>query len=176
MKQSLLKYRKPIGITIIGIAFCMVLFGFYTKSKIEPNTAVSAEVKVKKPKYHVSKRQMDCLVKNAFYEANTQGTVGRILVTNVVINRSKATGESFCSVVYAPYQFSWTLFKVKPIPRSSYLKIRKEIKRFLNSEIEIPEYLGSATHYHEKSIRPFWIKSSKRLGMYKDHIFYNVEA
>ena len=142
---------------------------------IKPKPVVTNTATVQKPnKPVIAAKQLKCLVRNAYYEAGNQGTVGRLLVTQVVINRAKANKESFCKTIYKPKQFSWTLFRVKPIPKSEYNRTENEILRLLKREISVPFAFRHATHYHEKSIRPYWAKAEIRIGKYKDHIFYST--
>jgi hypothetical protein len=54
----------------------------------------------------IPEHQLNCLIKNAYYEAMTEGKIGRQQVTKVVINRTR--DNNFCKTVYQPYQFSWT--------------------------------------------------------------------
>lgn len=118
----------------------------------------------------LDERQLDCMVKNAFYEANGEGAVGRQLVMQVVHNR--APGD-WCSAVYAYKQFSWTLSPKRPVPRASYELIKKEVIAFHAGYDEIPDSFRRATHFHTREVNPYWASKLKPLGHWKNHEFYH---
>jgi spore germination cell wall hydrolase CwlJ-like protein len=123
-------------------------------------------------KLFVTNKELDCLIKNAYFEANTQGQIGRNLVTKVVINRARLWNKTFCSVVYQPSQFSWTRTPLRKIDERSYRKIKEEVIELLSDDTSIPFEYITATHFHATYVRPTWSKKLKRLGRYKQHIFY----
>lgn len=113
--------------------------------------------------------EVDCMVKNAFYEANGEGSIGRQLVMLVTHNRSPT---NWCSAVYAYKQFSWTLSPRKKIPETSYKKIRDEVLAFYAGYHEAPAQLRKATYFHTHNVSPSWAPKLKKLGVYKNHVFY----
>ncbi len=117
-----------------------------------------------------TQEQLTCLVDNAFYEAQTEGKLGRLLVTHVVLNR--APHGDFCKEVYRHKQFSWTLLKVKPIPKKVRLSIEKEVLGLFYGFESIPEQFWGMTHYHTHQVKPIWRKSCKEKISHKNHIFY----
>jgi spore germination cell wall hydrolase CwlJ-like protein len=116
-------------------------------------------------------KQIKCLVKNAFYEANGEGRLGRLLVTQVVFNRT-TKDKDFCSTIYKEKQFSWTASKVKRIPWSDYLKIKSEVLELYFEFTHVPKHLRKATHFHTTSTKPYWSKSLVKVGVWKNHVFY----
>ena len=119
--------------------------------------------------------ELNCLIRNAFYEANGEGKTGRLLVTQVVFNR--ATDGNFCSTIHKPHQFSWTSSKKKrvaKIPKESYIEIRKEVLELYYGFSKVPKYLETATHYHTTWVRPAWGKSFRIAGKWNNHIFYKA--
>jgi spore germination cell wall hydrolase CwlJ-like protein len=121
----------------------------------------------------LSKKQLTCLVDNAYHEAMGEGKVGRLLVTQVVLNRAHVKEESYCSIVYAHKQFSWTLAKRKHISPEIRKKLEYEIIELLHDIAEIPSDLKDATYFHTTSIKPYWVKTQQYLGTYKNHRFYS---
>ena len=102
--------------------------------RIEPNQqlpqeelqAVVSPLKIKEPaikdtlyrtnkKMYASNQDFDCLARNIYFEASVESQEGMIAVAEVTANRLATSewGDSFCKVVYAPNQFSWTANKSK---------------------------------------------------------------
>lgn len=116
-------------------------------------------------------KELTCLAKNAYYEARGEGSVGLLLVTQVVYNR--VTSNNFCEVIYKHKQFSWTLKKQKPIPKESLDKIKIIILAFHNNHYySVPSHLKSATHFHATYVKPRWTKKLIYLGQWEKHKFY----
>ena len=64
-------------------------------------------------------QEVQCLAKNMYYEARSQGTAGKIAVTNVVLNRvkDKRFPNTICEVVQqGPTRESWKTKKDKNLP------------------------------------------------------------
>ena len=119
----------------------------------------------------VSSKDLKCLIRNAYYEAFTEGSRGRQLVTHVVLNR----GGVPCATIHKPKQFSWTLRKSLPaIPAEAYRKTRNDVLAVLYGFDETPEHLRSADHYHTTAVRPVWRKGLQKLGVWRNHVFYET--
>lgn len=73
-----------------------------------------------------------CLTCNIYEESRNQPLAGQILVAKTVMNRSLATHQSLCDVVWANKQYSWT----NPVPVQYKVKIRK--KTFSKTMMERP--------------------------------------
>jgi len=116
--------------------------------------------------------ELNCLAQNAYFEANLEGDVGMLLVTNVVFNRTH--GGKFCNTIWSPKQFSWTSGKKKKIPVNILNDIKSNINNFSLHRHLIPKKFIVATHYHAKSEYPIWAHKLKRIGAYKNHVFYKV--
>jgi hypothetical protein len=117
----------------------------------------------------ISEKQMKCLIDNAFYEANTEGKLGRQQVTQVVFNRTN--DGNYCKTIYKPQQFSWTSIKrLKGVPEKLRSVLKEEILLIHYGVETVP--FREATHYHTVDVKPVWRKSLKIAGVYKRHIFY----
>lgn len=112
--------------------------------------------------------QLNCLVKNAYYEAMTEGRAGRQQVTKVVFNRTK--DNNFCKTIYLPNQFSWTLKKQKQVPKKAVAMLREEILSVYYGIEQVP--FPHATHYHTTKVKPVWRHKLAKLGVHRAHIFY----
>lgn len=132
--------------------------------------ALATEPAIEKPQQLLSEKQLDCLIKNAYHEANGEGRTGRLLVTQVVFNRT--TDENFCKTIYDRKQFSWTSKKAKQIPTIDYNKISLEIQELFYGFTEIPKGLKKATYFHTTAVKPYWAKAFTKVGVWKNHVFY----
>lgn len=117
----------------------------------------------------VPEAAMACLVKNAFYEANTEGPQGRMLVTQVVLNRGRPSDA--CKTIFSPRQFSWTSVKQKDVPFELVSTLEREVLQVI-SGMGLPMF-ALATHYHNISVKPSWAERLSFLGRYGNHLFYN---
>lgn len=115
-----------------------------------------------------------CLALNIYFEARDQPVDGQIMVAEVTLNRvmSKAYPNTICEVVWQPGAFSWTHDgkSDKPKDAITFAEIVLLSDKLLNDSSLL---LGTtATHYHEKSIHPYWADVMVKLGQVGDHIFY----
>lgn len=117
-------------------------------------------------------RQLKCLVDNAFYEANTEGRLGRMLVTQVVFNRT-FSGEDYCKTIYKYKQFSWTLQKKLPgIPHKLRKELEREVLELYWGLEKVPKKFEDITHYHTRAVNPKWNRAFKVVGVFNQHVFY----
>ena len=144
------------------VLLILLIFPMKLTMAIPPRTAVVA----------IPENQLDCLVKNAYYEAMTEGKIGRQQVTKVVLNRTR--DNNFCKTVYLPYQFSWTLKKQKQVPRHTVGMLRKEALLIYYGIEQVP--FPRATHYHTKRVKPVWRHKLTKLGAHRAHVFYAQPA
>jgi spore germination cell wall hydrolase CwlJ-like protein len=102
------------------------------------------------------------MLDNIYHEARGESLEGQIAVARVTLNR--AVDSSVCRAVYAPYQFSWTAKKHKPItnyPYETYLAAHMAL--FL---------VFPATHYHATYVKPKWASKLVKLKQIDNHVFY----
>jgi spore germination cell wall hydrolase CwlJ-like protein len=119
-------------------------------------------------------KQLKCLIKNAFHEAGNQGDVGILLVTEVVYNRAKLKNKTFCEIIYAKKQFSWTQFKEHKIKEKQYERIKLLILDYHYGFQQIPPLYKEIIAYHADYVDPYWNKHYKKVGQWKNHIFYKA--
>lgn len=122
-------------------------------------------------KYTAADRE--CLAKNVFYEAGVEDIKGKFAVAQVTINRlqQRRWGNSICSVVHAPKQFSWTLRKNHELPRGAAWDESRAVAAAVLSGVRVKPLL-TAQHYHADYVKPKWAKSVARIQQIGRHIFY----
>jgi spore germination cell wall hydrolase CwlJ-like protein len=120
---------------------------------------------------------LQCLAKNIYHEAGVESKQGKFAVAQVTLNRLQQGewGRSICDVVYAPAQFSWTLYKSKrheqPKGRT-WEDSRAVALAVLDDGYRVPS-LEAATYYHADYIKtPLWAKSVAKIQQVGQHIFY----
>lgn len=123
----------------------------------------------------LSEKEQSCLIKNAYHEAFNQGKIGMALVTQVVINRAYSSNKTFCETIYAPFQFSWTIYKERKIAKNHFEEIREIVLDTYYGRIEIPSDFKNVTFFHSNKINPYWSKYFIKAGVWKDHTFYKKE-
>jgi N-acetylmuramoyl-L-alanine amidase len=109
---------------------------------------------------------MDCVNEVAsvvYAEARGEGEVGMRAVAHVIYNRSKEKGVSPCIVVRQPKQFA----KASPRPKDEMWQIAKRIA--LDPGFDITK---GATYFHNKTVKPYWIRSLRVTFSWGGHIFY----
>ena len=108
--------------------------------------------------------ELYCLALNAYHEARGEPIRGIHLVTRTVVNRAIKQNKTFCEVITAPYQFSWT---------HAPIRFKKADYEYLLPIVLEGIYIKSnATHYHAKYVKPIWAKHFKREQVVGNHIFY----
>lgn len=123
-----------------------------------------------------SRRDVDCLARNIYYEAGVEDQVGKIAVAQVTLNRVKSGywGKNICKVVYADKQFSWTAVKrrawIQP-KGASWEESKLIADRVLSYGVRIKP-LRKALFYHADYVRPDWRDKNKRITKIGQHIFY----
>ena len=122
-----------------------------------------------------TKRDIICLAKNIYFEANDQSYIGQQAVAWVTLNRvtSGDYPNNICDVVFQYKQFSWTIDGKHRSPRS--------VKKFsiaLAAAINVYSNYGrvddptlGATMYHTVYIVPYWHYDYTPTVIIGDHIF-----
>ena len=124
-----------------------------------------------------TRAEEECLAKNIYYEAGVEPAIGKYAVAQVTLNRLKTGrwGKNICSVVYAPAQFSWTLYKKKRYeqPKGPLWTQSQQVARTVLAEGYRVQGLEDAILYHADYIRqPVWAKSVAKIQQIGQHIFY----
>jgi len=118
-----------------------------------------------------------CLALNIFHEGRGESTIGQEAIAQVTMNRAEMRVDKVCSVVFEPYQFSWTNnLKGNEERFMPYRepKAWEEAKRIAYNALkgEYRERYKGVTHYHRLDVSPYWRKRIKLVTVIDNHLFY----
>jgi hypothetical protein len=189
-------FMKSLSVLFIFFGICV--FGIirnsspinhptkYTKTEKVEITQIVSRVEPKpieepqpttKPIYNTSKRDIECLAKNIYHEARGSGLKEQIAVGFVTKNRLETGkwGNSYCKVVYSPYQFSWTLKRSHINDWKSY-KIAYDIAYKIYTGKILLDFSNGATHYYafKKIKAPNWVQKGYDFVVLRDHIYMKL--
>lgn len=119
------------------------------------------------------KKEFDCLSRNIYYESRGETLIGKISVAQTVLNRAETGkwGYSFCSVIYAPHQYSWTSNKKLKEPHGPSWESSKNAARLFVNGTRVKN-LENVKHYHAIYVSPYWKNSMIQTAIVGNHIFY----
>jgi len=123
-----------------------------------------------------TKRDLECLARNIFFEAGTEDTAGKYAVAQVTINRVKAGywGKNICAVVYSPDQFSWTSDKeliTAKLDSANWHESHAIAQAVLGQGFRV-KTLKTALFYHADYTNPSWNDNQKAVAKIGRHVFY----
>ncbi len=139
---------------------------------------------------HNSRQTIDTLARTIWGEARGESILGKEAVANVILNRVKKAqkkngfwwGNTIEQVCLKPYQFScWN----KNDPNYQKLKTVNTSNKEFNICLRVArravhgvlkDNTNGATHYHTKSIQPYWAVSSPIIADIGHHVFYRLEG
>lgn len=123
-------------------------------------------------------RDVECLAKNIYFEAEGESRTGKIAVAEVTMNRVKSVNypTSVCGVVYQKKkgvcQFSWVCESGKKVRHNKSwdesVKIAESIL-ILKHKYGI---IGNATHFHADYVEPNWAQTKEFVKQIGNHLFY----
>jgi len=111
-----------------------------------------------------------CLALNLYHEARSEPIEGQFAVAQVVLNRADRDQAKVCGVVQAYRQFSWTL---RP-PSVKDMEAYRHAQGVARLALQMPDFTGGATHYHNLSVSTYWVTNMTVLRQYGNHIFYTT--
>lgn len=117
-------------------------------------------------------KQFQCMLTNIYHEARGDTEQGMQAVALVTLNRARQQGKTVCEIVYQRKQFSWTMMpklRRKPLV-DNYDRVHRVASAAMSGDID--DFTGGATHYHTKTIKPYWAKTLKKIKSFGAHIFY----
>ena len=129
------------------------------------------------PAHAADARQIECIARNAAYEAGNQGDKGMIAVSNVVMNRTRDDRfpSTPCGVIHQKKrgvcQFSWVC--QRRLPHLDLDVLRRA--RIIAERVYLAgarDVTAGALFYHADYVRPRWAYVFKRTTRIGDHIFY----
>ena len=125
----------------------------------------------------LSKAQIECLVRNAYFESRGQGVKGMQAVTWVVLNRTKHPSypSTPCAVIYAPFQFEWTRSGKTPKikEKDAYTQAERVVEGVLSGKLK--DNTNSSTHFHSTRIKPVWASRLSYTTTIGSHCFYKLK-
>ena len=143
---------------------------------------IVATVQVSRADIPLKEAQRECMALNIYHEARGESQLGWLSVAFVTLNRVESSRypDTVCSVVYQPYQFSWT---IDALPDSvdwtdkqeveTWREVKVFVGGFVNSHSHIEDPTKGATHYHSKEVSPKWAKNWPVSRVVGQHIFYS---
>jgi len=121
-----------------------------------------------------------CLALNVYFEARSEPIAGKIAVAEVTLNRvaSQDYPNTICEVVLQENQngcsFSWWCDGQSDVPAEyTAFQESKALARMMIKDGEYISVVGKdVTHYHAKSVNPYWSDSLSYKTSVGNHIFY----
>lgn len=148
---------------------------------ISPTFAATKKTDKKEHKIVASKKEIQCLATNIYWESKSESREGKFAVAQVTYNRAKNDfyPKTICQVVYQKYknvcQFSWVCHRPKQ-------KIHKELwdesmdvarKVMLQGEKHAKLKNKDALFFHATYVNPYWSKKKVKIAKIGNHIFYS---
>lgn len=164
---------------VLGAVLLAVLsFQQYQITQTREDVAAIAEYLVKtNERVNYTKKDMECLARNVFYEAGVEDRAGKYAVAQVTLNRLRKGhwGDSICKVVHSKSQFSWTLKRKLPQPKGLLWAESQQVAMDVLKQGVRVQSLREATHYHTDYIKPpGWSRSVVKIQQVGQHIFYKT--
>ncbi|WCZ58134.1 cell wall hydrolase [Salmonella phage Kenya-K44] len=118
-------------------------------------------------------KEIDCIAKNIYFESRGEGIKGMTAIAHVTKNRvnSGKFPDSYCKVVYQPFQHSWTSKNIKVDKSSMAWQTAKEIAAIVYY-LDVPDPTYGALYFHSGKDKPYWTKKFKKTTKIKGHTFY----
>ena len=128
------------------------------------------------------REQIDCLVRNMYFEARNQSDEGMAAVSDVVFNRVEDPRRpaSPCEVITEHGQFSWyedgrdhTMRDRDQVARAYRIAMEVWRARPVHYKPEHQDQTGGATNYHATYVAPHWksLRETVQIGLHK---FYRL--
>jgi spore germination cell wall hydrolase CwlJ-like protein len=126
---------------------------------------------------NVDRDELYCAAQNIYFESRGEPDLGQLGVGQVVLNRveSPKWPDSICDVVWQEKQFSWThdgkSDRINVGNKLNRLAWMKSVFYAVMAMVE-DDATNGATHYHNKSVEPYWANSMNQTAIIGNHIFY----
>jgi len=147
----------------------------------EPTVYAIKQPEIKPVLLDDTKRQVDCLAKNIYFEARSESHEGQLAVAQVTMNRVHHPNypKDICDVVYQKTvkdnkivcQFSWTCYPNIVTEVEAWQTSLMIAKKAL-TDITVHDKLArtNALFYHSLYVKPNW--KFTRVSKIGNHIFY----
>ena len=117
-------------------------------------------------------KQIECLARASYHEANGEGKQGMLAVIHVTLNRvnDPRFPKSPCSVIAQPNQYSWYRHKPKVRDYETYDVAKQLAKEVVEGKHK--DNTGKAVFFHARYVTPSWSKKLKCSAVIGQHRFY----
>ena len=128
------------------------------------------------PKARLS--SIDCLAVNLYHESRSESDLANIKIISVVLNRVNSVNfpNDICSVVFQPYQFSWTNDNLSDMIQDTYQyeRLYRLTEQVLINKQFVMKFSEGSDHYHTVTTKPYWADSERMvyIGTVGNHKFY----
>lgn len=123
-------------------------------------------------------KQIECITTAIYHEARGEPFMGQVAVAHVIMNRVRANrwGDTPCSVVYQPAQFT-DIEKCQPDRDSSAWKEAERIAIVTYNGLD-EDPTNGATHYfsHTKIKPPWWAAKKEVYARLYNHTFLGAKT
>jgi spore germination cell wall hydrolase CwlJ-like protein len=126
-----------------------------------------------------------CLSEVLYFEARGETEQGQAGVAEVIFHRlaSGRHGSTICAVVYegagqtfCQFTFACDGSLDRPKAADTWRAAQVLAARIMTGQVQAPQALEGATHYHTTAIRPTWAPQMQLLARIGNHIFYRAPA
>lgn len=112
---------------------------------------------------------MQCTVNTVasvvYAESRGESELGMRAVVHTILNRAKEQDKNPCSIVKQKRQFARGIFR----PLDPNWQLAKQLVVHPGKDIT-----RGAQYFHNRSVRPYWIRTVKVTFKYGGHIFYKA--
>jgi spore germination cell wall hydrolase CwlJ-like protein len=126
-------------------------------------------------------RAEECLAEAVYFESRGESVRGQMAVAQVVMNRvfSEFYPDNVCDVVYQnahrrlACQFTFACDGIRDVVRDqdAWQRATRIAADTLDGKLWLDD-IGKATHYHAYWVRPWWIRTMRKLHKIGVHTFY----
>ena len=142
-----------------------------------PNTTKHVQIFNTKMPVNLSNKDFDCLSRNIYWESKNQPLIGQIAVAHITYNRllSGKWGDTFCDVIFAKKQFSWTSIKnirnAKPKNKVQWDRAKHSAHLF-SKGVRVTNLSKTKFYYADYIKKPIWANKMNKTAKIGTHIFY----
>lgn len=116
-----------------------------------------------------------CLAETIYFESRGEPYLGQVAVGHVVKNRARRSGESICSTVRKPAQFSVAdKFGSRKHEQDKWRQAQAVATNILENKISDPT--NGAEWFHAVYVQPHWAKSKNLVLEVGNHLFYSYDS
>ena len=118
---------------------------------------------------NLSKQQLECLSKAAYFESKGESDAGMLAVIHTTLNRVKDVRfpKTVCGVVYQPSQYSWTKHNPKIKEKEQYERAKRLAQEVVDGKHK--DNTRNALYFNSLHRKPSGTVCTVRIG---GHSFY----